>query len=533
MLRSSKMKIVAFCLAVALLGASTPLLSWGFALNKSPSPYSPKATVRVVGHGKAHGVGLCMAGVLGRVRAGQTYKQIIPKYLLGTKVQAMKLPSTIRVGLNSYPTSSDISVVADRGCGRFLIRDSQGILYEGTADDTTWVRYIPSEKRYQIVIDNSTQSYTFSTTSSFVRFVPQRIPATSAATVFRVKNLARRYRGSIEVRYSTNSRRTFVINVINLEQYLRGIAEEPDEWPMEGLRLMAVACRSYASARYFKPKHSADGFHICASPHCQYYTGFNREQYQPRVSSAVSQTRGQVVTYQGKLIVVPFFSTCGGKTENIENVWLGASPKPYLRGVTCGYCNFAKSYRWDLSMTLSQLEKSMNSSSTSRVPGRLVSFTVLKRGFSPRVVRMRINGTNGKKTLTGTDFQEALGWKSSWFWIVMPSRITSISWSTDPLTPGGDVSGDISTLTWKITAPSTVAVSIYSNDGRVVRSYGPWKQQQAGEMNLTWDGRDQSGNVVGGGTYIFVISVRNRYNCYNEFRGTVAVQNPKYTVFGR
>src|SRR5207302_1038493 len=54
-------------------------------------------------------------------------------------------------------------------------------------------------------------------------------------------------------------------------------------------------------------------------------------------NAAVAATRGQVVTYSGVPAVTFFFSSSGGHTENIENVWSGATPEPWLRGVSDPY----------------------------------------------------------------------------------------------------------------------------------------------------------------------------------------------------
>ena len=50
----------------------------------------------------------------------------------------------------------------------------------------------------------------------------------------------------------------------------------------------------------------------------------------PRPSRPSRATRGQIVTYGGKPVVTYFFSTSGGKTENVENSFIGA-----LRGRGC------------------------------------------------------------------------------------------------------------------------------------------------------------------------------------------------------
>ena len=58
-------------------------------------------------------------------------------------------------------------------------------------------------------------------------------------------------------------------------------------------------------------------------------------------NAAVRDTANQVVTYDGQVAVTYFFSTSGGETENIENVWIGSQPAPYLRGVKDPYDRIA------------------------------------------------------------------------------------------------------------------------------------------------------------------------------------------------
>jgi len=49
---------------------------------------------------------------------------------------------------------------------------------------------------------------------------------------------------------------------------------------------------------------------------------------------AVAQTRGVIATWRGQPINAYYTSTCGGFTEDGENVFDGDSI-PYLKGVAC------------------------------------------------------------------------------------------------------------------------------------------------------------------------------------------------------
>jgi stage II sporulation protein D len=57
--------------------------------------------------------------------------------------------------------------------------------------------------------------------------------------------------------------------------------------------------------------------------------------YYYKVKAAVDETRGDVLIYQGLLIDAAYHASCGGKTENSEDVW--KFQVPYLRSVPCPY----------------------------------------------------------------------------------------------------------------------------------------------------------------------------------------------------
>ena len=67
----------------------------------------------------------------------------------------------------------------------------------------------------------------------------------------------------------------------------------------------------------------------------------------PSTDAAVAATRGQVVTYDGKPVVTYFFSTSGGRTENVENSF--ARHRAASRGcvsVDDPYDNVSPRHRW-------------------------------------------------------------------------------------------------------------------------------------------------------------------------------------------
>src|SRR3954471_23879394 len=142
----------------------------------------------------------------------------------------------------------------------------------------------------------------------------------------------RAYRGALEV--FGNSRRTLtVVNELPLEEYLRGVV--PNELnpttfgEIEALKAQAVAARTYIQRNLGQYRN--EGYDVCATDTCQVYFGVLTED--ALASQAVSDTRGVVATYDGKPINALYSSTCGGRTEDSENIFDKA--EPYLRGVEC------------------------------------------------------------------------------------------------------------------------------------------------------------------------------------------------------
>jgi flagellar hook assembly protein FlgD len=60
-----------------------------------------------------------------------------------------------------------------------------------------------------------------------------------------------------------------------------------------------------------------------------------------------------------------------------------------------------------------------------------------------------------------------------------------------------------------LSAPDGVALSVYSVDGRLIRSLG-YRVLPAGETRVMWDGTDDAGNQVASGIYLVQVEGRAR-----------------------
>jgi len=101
---------------------------------------------------------------------------------------------------------------------------------------------------------------------------------------------------------------------------------------LEAHKAQAVAARTYALKN--KGQMASLGYDLGDTPLDQFYKGMNAEH--PLSTRAVEETKGEVLTYRGRLIDALYTSTCGGRTEDVENIFLGPA-LPYLRSTECFY----------------------------------------------------------------------------------------------------------------------------------------------------------------------------------------------------
>lgn len=237
----------------------------------------------------------------------------------------------------------------------------------------------------------------------------------------------RYYRGQVTVQPAVTKAGLVAINTLPVEEYLYGVIkmEISPAWPEEAVKAQAVAARTYAL--YSRNKHGADGYDIAATTEDQVYGGYDSED--PRGNKAVDDTRGLVMTYQGRLIAAYFHSSGGGYTENSENVW--GTYLPYLRAMP-DYDQESPQFRWQRQVTVKELQRILAGAGhqVGRLEGVVLSplttppVNDADRGVSGRVMSMRFVGAAGNAVLTGNQVRKLLNLPSTMFDIAIISPIT-------------------------------------------------------------------------------------------------------------
>lgn len=142
----------------------------------------------------------------------------------------------------------------------------------------------------------------------------------STCAAYDLTTLRTQYRGTVTCTVIDGT--AALINTLPLEDYMAGLAEEPDTEPYEKQRAFAVAARTYA-AHYMNPSNLRkfpgmpyDGSDSPAT--FQLYGGIAFERNNPRWVQAVESTAEQVLKKDGQVIRAPYFSANDGRTRSPE-----------------------------------------------------------------------------------------------------------------------------------------------------------------------------------------------------------------------
>ncbi|MCQ2062714.1 MAG: SpoIID/LytB domain-containing protein [Fibrobacter sp.] len=154
-----------------------------------------------------------------------------------------------------------------------------------------------------------------------------------------------------EFKVSVAGSKINAVNIVDIEEYLRGVIPyeigKLDSSRFEALKAQAVAARTYAY-KHFGSRESA-GFDIYADTKDQVYKGLASAT--SLTDSAIKQTEGIVMTYNGEFIIAYYHSTCGGETETLAT-W-GRENLPYLqsrpdlRPDGTPWCNESSYSQWE------------------------------------------------------------------------------------------------------------------------------------------------------------------------------------------
>lgn len=215
------------------------------------------------------------------------------------------------------------------------------------------------------------------------------------------------YRGDLRIELQDNGRLR-IVNILGLEEYLRGVVPNEMFADDEAYRVQAIIARTYAMyVRDVERKHHPDGFDICTTGHCQVYRGLDSET--PMSDEAVNATRGLVLTRSGSVIFSAYHTNAGGETVEVDEAWPGSVREKftYLAQVDSPYDaearrlpGFEWCYEWHRAVKLDTLHARLGAEA-SRV-GTVRDLRVLRRNQAGRVTALSVVGARGSVDIVGS-----------------------------------------------------------------------------------------------------------------------------------
>jgi stage II sporulation protein D len=336
--------------------------------------------VVIKGAGFGHGIGLSQYGAYGYAQHGFSYKEIIRHYYRGASISRSSRKN-VRVLLQSGRSS-----VTFRGATRIGDKEaSPSRTYVARLGSTISVAQRGGKRlgRFRGPLKVTTSRHAIRVSGRAVNGVSNGL-----------------YRGGLVL-----SRRT-VVNSLSIDDYVQGVVpgEMPSSWSREALKAQAVVARTYALATIKRGRT----FDLYPDTRSQMYKGASGEAFS--TNSAVRATAGQAVTVSGKPVITYYFSTSGGHTENVENVFFASLAHSWLKGVDDPFDGISPRHRWRVAFSPGVMGARVGLGE----PVRKVK--VLSRGVSPRVIRARFYGRHRTRTLTGPAIRSALGLFDDWLY---------------------------------------------------------------------------------------------------------------------
>jgi stage II sporulation protein D len=181
-----------------------------------------------------------------------------------------------------------------------------------------------------------------------------------------------------------------IVNKLGIDQYLYGVvpSEISESSQVEALKAQAVAARTYAFSKMLTP--ASTDYDLGNNSNFQVYNGYST--LTPRCTAAVDATKGFIVTNNGLPINAYFYSSNGGYTEKVENVW-GSTPLPYSDSVPDTYDSMDS---WTRSYTSAEINSRLSSTYKTTIGDFTgIDLNSITRYPSGRISNITINGTKG------------------------------------------------------------------------------------------------------------------------------------------
>ena len=386
------------------------------------------------GSGYGHGVGMSQIGARGMALESSTAVEILGHFYPGTEVALRDDTQTIRVNIGHRLQDATITM---RPLSRSQSTPPNLTLLAGVHDlgiepieSATIGTYFDD---FTLSLSSQPSAIEVTRSSKTAKFAPLA-PARSwtvrwdSGTVIQVRTATRTYLiryGQIGIKWVENTvgpgQMEITASMRLGDEYLYGLGEVPSSWPSAALEAQAIAARTFAMTKLDRIRKACD-CNIYSTTRDQNYVGYSKESepiYGIKWRDAVDRTRGLSILWQGKPIQAFFFSSSGGMTQNVKDVW--GSEFPYLVNRPDSWSVNAllnpRYATWTRNISQTVMAKAFDLPDVDR-------YQVLARSVTGSVFRIRaISSLGERKVLTGETFRSRVGLPSTWFLLPLPPEV--------------------------------------------------------------------------------------------------------------
>ena len=193
------------------------------------------------------------------------------------------------------------------------------------------------------------------------------------------------------------------VSTMDLEAYILGvlIGEMPAGFDMQALKAQAVVARTF-TVKSMELGYKHESYDVCTDSSCcqsfydpdLYIADGGSADELKKFQTAVKETAGEVVLYEGELIEATYFSCSGGKTEDAKAVW--GTDIPYLKAQDSPGEEDAVYYTDTVAFTATEFQSKIKEN-LNGIPGAWISDVTYTNGGGVATIKI------GNKTYTGTN----------------------------------------------------------------------------------------------------------------------------------
>ena len=407
----------------------------------SATPAVGNSDYSLEGAGWGHGVGLSQYGSRAMAADSATYEEILSRYFPGTLVVPFDMAAA----------------------GTFLTAETTP-LWVGLLQRVGTVSFSVSGGSAQLCFDTSELCAINATSGESWRFGQQgdgtcafmRLPEggnpyvvgpkgschasirpTTGETDLTLPYKARTYRrGILRLRAAPEQGGIHVIHQLGIDDFMRGLSEVPESWPMAAIEAQVVTSRSKALWHALQ-RGAGQSLELTWQEECycnlrddatdQVYRGYTGEVGHPRWVSAVTSTGRRVISDGGQIALGMYSSSSGGWTDSYIDVF-DTPDHPHLVSVNDGpaFSNLAgnphKTWKAGFPQELFAEAFGYSWVHNAEVVAR-------NQSGSARTVRLSgiRNGKSVQREVAGVEFRTIFSLRSTTFDIVVNPRFSDVA----------------------------------------------------------------------------------------------------------